>query len=149
MRLTPSILCLYSLSNKQRKCVSGRYQLLKVVATKSPNTDAFMETETSATLKANDRELSTTQFFVLDALAPLTTIIEKGDTMQPDAIRDVTLAAMLLIGNASSRMQREKIIGSSTRLYSPFQRGWIIWSGSIILVRSRLCPKEQGVHGPT
>ena len=81
-----------------------------------------MKTETSATLKANDRELSRTRFFVLNALAPLTTIIEKGDTMQPDAIQDAALPALLLIGNASSRisrMQREKIIGSSIRLYPP------------------------------
>ena len=42
--------------------------------------------------------------------------------MQPDAIQDAALPALLLIGNASSRisrMQREKIIGSSTRLYPP------------------------------
>ena len=69
--------CTRSLSDGQRKCIRGRYQLPKVVATKSPNIDAFMKTETSATLKANDRELSRTQSFVLGALAPLTTIIEK------------------------------------------------------------------------
>ena len=45
--------------------------------------------------------------------------------MQPDAIWDATLAAMPLIGNASSRisrMQREKIIGSVNNTLLPLAK---------------------------
>ena len=64
-------------------------------------------------MKADNRELAKTQSFVLDSLAPLTALLEQGVDTSPDEVRDATLAAVELIGNANariSRLRRERIV---------------------------------------
>ena len=67
-----------------------------------------MKSETSAAVKAADKELARIQTFMLDALAPLTTLLEEGS----EQVVEAATAAVQLIGNASARLshlQREKV----------------------------------------
>ena len=112
--------CTRSVSNETRKRIRGRYQLPKVVATKSPNLDAFLKPEAPAHAKGLDKELAKIQSFVLDALAPITSLLEYD--LSPSAVYEAAEAAAELIGNANarlSRMRREKIIGAINKSLLP------------------------------
>ena len=65
------------------------------------------------------------QTFVLDALAPLTAIVENGDWMSREDVHTAALTAVELIGNANariSRMRREKIISSVNKSLIPLTK---------------------------
>ena len=58
------------------------YALPKVPATKAPVLDTYLKPKVSQNVKTADKELGTKQRAVLDAMAPLTSLIEadaKGD----------------------------------------------------------------------
>lgn len=117
--------CTRSVPNETRRRLRGRYQLPKVVATKAPNVDAFMRTEISSTVKALDKDLSKIQSFVLDALAPLTTLLEFSEDMKPPDVYEAAATAAELIGNASSRisrLRREKIVASVNKSLLPLAK---------------------------
>ena len=70
-----------------------------------------MKSETSTGVKAVDKELGHIQTFVLDALAPLTSLLED---CEDKAVVDTVSVAVQLIGNASARishLRREKVTG--------------------------------------
>ena len=112
--------CTRSVSNSTRKRIRGHYQLPRVVATKSPNLDAFLKTEFPAHAKGLDKELAKVQSFVLDALAPVTSLLERD--LSPSAVYEAAVATTELIGNANariSRLQREKIVGAINKSLLP------------------------------
>ena len=117
--------CSRSVGNETRRRCRGRYPLPKVAVTKSPNLDPFMRTEVSSNVKAGDKELAKIQSFVLDSLAPLTALLEQGQEMSPDEVRDATSTAVELIGNANariSRLRRERIVTSVNKVLLPLAR---------------------------
>lgn len=107
--------CTKGLSNEDRLKTRNQFLLPKVPATKTPQLDAYLKTEVSASTKSTDRELAKLQSFVLDAMAPLTAVMESANSDNPLSFRETlqaVLAAAGLIGNASariSRLRREKV----------------------------------------
>ena len=112
--------CTRSVSNSTRERIRGHYQLPRVVATKSPNLDAFLKAEIPAHAKGLDKELAKVQSFVLDALAPVTSLLERD--LSPSAVYEAAVATTELIGNANariSRLRREKIVGATNKSLLP------------------------------
>lgn len=61
------------------------------------------------------RELARIQTFGLDALAPITAMLENGPTMSTKEVMEATSSAALLIGNANTRipcLRKEKLVTS-------------------------------------
>ena len=104
-------------ANEVRQRTRSRFPLPKVAATKTPQLDPLMKAEASAGAKSRDKGLAKIQSFVLDALAPLTFMINKHNRQEapsPNDYKEASLAAAELLGNASariSRLRREKIVG--------------------------------------
>ena len=65
--------CTRKLSRATRLGVRSAHPLPRVPATRTPQLDPVMKSETSTQVKATDKELASIQTMVLDALAPLTT----------------------------------------------------------------------------
>ena len=93
--------------NSIRRKVRCPYPLPKVPATRTPQLDAFLKTEVSGGIKTADKELAKIQTFALDAIAPLTAILE-ADAKDKDWTREqligATKAAVQLIGNTSAKI---------------------------------------------
>ena len=68
--------CTQSVSNDKRKRVRARYPQPKVAATRTPKLDKSFKQIISATTKAADKDLTKSQAFILDAVAPLTALLE-------------------------------------------------------------------------
>ena len=78
-----------------------------------------MKSETSAAVKTADKELARIQTFVLDALAPLTTLLEEKQT---EPVVEAATAAVQLIGNTSARLSHlrgEKVTKHSNEALMP------------------------------
>ena len=108
--------CTRGVANDVRRRTRSRYPLPKVAATKTPQLDPLMKAETSTGAKARDKELAKIQSFVLDALAPLTSVIDSENRQEDPSVKEykeASVAAAELLGNASariSRLRREKIV---------------------------------------
>ena len=117
--------CTRGVANEVRRRTRGRYPLPKVAATKTPQLDPLMNAEASTGAKVYDKELAKIQSFVLDALASLTTVIDKYDSREVPSVknyREASLAAAELLGNASvriSRLRRERIVTDVNRALLP------------------------------
>ena len=114
--------CTRSVPNEARKRARKRHPLPKVTATKTPRLDPYLKSEISAGARAADNELARTQTFVLDAIAPLTTVLEKGHSLSREQVREATLTAVDLLGNANtriSRLRREKVINDLNKSLTP------------------------------
>ena len=99
--------CLSRKSNQARVQVRSPYPLPKVTATRSLTLDNYLKLELSSSVKQEDKELAKIQAFVLDALAPLSTILEETGQDQESK------AAVQLVGNASdklSHLRRKKLV---------------------------------------
>lgn len=94
--------CTSRLSNATRLGYRKAYPLPRVPATRTPQLDAVMKSETSSGVKAADKELAKIQTFMLDALAPLTSLLE--EEKQPEQVAEAVKAAVKLIGNANASM---------------------------------------------
>ena len=71
-------------------------------------------------MKSADRELARIQSYVLDAMAPLSTLLEEGDH-DPSVVNALT-AAVQLIGNASaniSHLRRQKVVKAVNENLTP------------------------------
>ena len=76
-------------------------------------------------MKTGDRELAKIQSFTLDALAPLTTLVEKTEELSAEENREAALTAIELIGNTNVRMShltREKIMTSVNKSFLPLAK---------------------------
>ena len=117
--------CTWSVTNEARKRTRKRHPLPKVTATKTPRLDPYLKSEISTGARAVDNELARTQTFVLDAIAPLTTVLEKGHSLSKEQVREATLTAVDLIGSANtriSRLRREKVINDLNKSLAPLVR---------------------------
>ena len=72
-----------------------------------------------------DKELAKVQTFILDAVAPLTALLEtcgSGETLTVEQVRTAATNALELIGNANARMSRlrhEKLSGTLNKSLQP------------------------------
>ena len=95
--------CIRRMPNKERLARRSHYPLPKVAATRAPQLDSFMRLEVSPAVKSGDRELAKLQTLLLDALAPLTSILEgdaRGETLDQEEVVSATRVAIELLGNA-------------------------------------------------
>ena len=94
---------------------SSRYPLPKGTATRTPQLDAYMKSEVWHQVKSADMNLAKVQTFLLDALAPLVSILDFNHRDHHLGFQDSIHAnstAVELIGNANTRiscMRRENV----------------------------------------
>ena len=96
-----------SIKNEKRLQVRNVYALLKVAVTKAPTLDQVMGSQCSKLTKLNDWSLSRVQALMLDALAPLTEVMEQFNSeaeLSSEVIAKAVEDAIKLLGNASSQM---------------------------------------------
>ena len=99
--------CMRSVPNSVRRKTCSSYPLPKVAATKTPQMDAFLKADLSPATKALDKDLVKLQTFILDALAPLSMVLDqdsKGQTMSKEETLEAAHTAVHLIGNANVRI---------------------------------------------
>ena len=114
--------CTRSVPNEVRRRVRSNFKLPKVPATRTPRLDHFIRAEAPQATKSLDRDLARIQSFVLDALAPLTALAERGDATTKEELRLATTSAIQLLGNASariSRLRREKVVQAVNKSLLP------------------------------
>ena len=117
--------CTRSVPNEIRKRSRSRYPLPRVPATKCPNLDPFIKSEISSEVKSNDKDLAKVQSFLLDSLAPLSALLEAGDSWNAEEVRHATLTTVGLIGNANarlSRLRRDKVVASMNKALLPLTK---------------------------
>ena len=91
-------------------------------ATKTPRLDPVIKTLATQGAKTVDKELAKLQTFLLDSLTPLTTILEYGDGMSVDEVKEVSSTAVELLGNANTRtscLRRDKLVSSINKNLVP------------------------------
>ena len=117
--------CSMRAKNDKRLKSRNTYSLPKVEATKTPKLDGFMRPEISSQAKTFDCQIQRLQSFVLDAVAPLTSIVEanaKGETVSHKQAVNTATAAIELVGNASTQMshfRRTRIITGMNKTLLP------------------------------
>lgn len=117
--------CTNRLPNSERLKKRNNYPLPKVPVTRTPSLDGYLKSELSRPTKATDKELATVQTFVLDALSPLTAIVEantRGKNINNTQGVNAVKAAIELIGNVSARishLRRPKIISQMKKSLLP------------------------------
>ena len=108
--------CTKRLPNSARLQTRNAFPLPQVAATRTLQLDSFIKPEISQAVKTVDKELARLQTFVLDALAPLTSLLEsdaKGESITHSQALDATKAATQLLGNASAQIthvRRTKVL---------------------------------------
>ena len=108
--------CTKRLPNGARLQTRNAFPLPQVVATRIPQLDSFIKLEVSQPVKTSDKEWARIQTFVLDALAPLTSLLEtdsKGETITHDQALEAAVTAVQLLGNASAQIthgRRTKVL---------------------------------------
>ena len=115
-----------SLNNEKRKRAKGKFpKQPKVAAMKTPKLDDYLKQLVPAASKQADKELAKVQTFTLDAVAPLTALLEtcgSGETLTVDQVTAAATNALELIGNANARMSRlrcEKLSGTLNKSLQP------------------------------
>ena len=96
--------CTSRMPNKERLTRQSRYPLSKVPATTTPRLDSFMKPEVSSATKNVDMEMAKVHTLLLDALAPLTTILEgdnRGERLDQGEVINATKVAAELLGNGA------------------------------------------------
>ena len=103
------------------------FSLPKVAVTKTPSLDPAMVAQCSKSTKANEKTLARLQALTLNAVGPLTDLLEKlnSDAVEIDAdeVSYAVESAIMLIGNASSQisiLRREKILEEYNKDLLPF-----------------------------
>ena len=112
--------CTVRLENPDRLKIRNTYSLPKVTASRTPQLDNYLKTEVQSTTRAVDKELATIQSHILDALAPLSAILESQDV--PEETASATVAAIKLLGNTSARishLRRSKVISQINKALLP------------------------------
>uniref|UniRef100_A0A1X7TZY0 Uncharacterized protein n=1 Tax=Amphimedon queenslandica TaxID=400682 RepID=A0A1X7TZY0_AMPQE len=105
--------CTRSVSNETRKHTRNHLKLHKVDTARSPRLDSVMKTLALQSSQSADEELARLLTFILDALVPLTAILEGAKEMTVQNIREALVTASILIGNANAKLthlRREKLI---------------------------------------
>ena len=113
--------CTSRLEYADRLKVRNVYSLPKVTASRTPQLDSYLKTEIPPATKAVDKELATIQSHVLDALAPLSAILETKQDVPKETVSTATDAVKLL-GNASARISHlrcTKVISQMNKALLP------------------------------
>ena len=111
-----------SMTNNDRRQLQNKFALPKVAVTKTLSLNPVMAAQCSKSTKANDKVLACLQALMLDAVRPLTDIIEKlnsGESeIDTNEVGYAVESAITLIGNTSSLMsvlRRQKILEEYNR----------------------------------
>ena len=95
--------CMRSLTNESRKHTRNRYNLPKVDATRTPKLDPVIKTLAPQQAQSADKELASIKTFLLDAMALISAILESVDEMAVEDVREASITASALIGNANAK----------------------------------------------
>ena len=104
------------LPNSEHFKTRNAYALPKVPGTRTSILDGYLKSELSWPTKTTDKELTTVQTYMLDALLPFTAIVEadtRGENISNTQGVNAVKAAIELIGNANARishLSRTKVI---------------------------------------
>ncbi len=93
--------------------------------------DDYIQPLVPTASRSTDKELARIQTFILDAVAPLTALLEAGnkeerDTIPIEEVMKATTSMVELIGNASARMsclRREKLCSNLNKVLQSLARG--------------------------
>lgn len=117
-----------SLLNEDRVDKRNVYSLPKVAVTKVPTLDKVMAAHCSKTTKTNDSTLSRIQALTLDALAPLTNILElfnlEAEEIQSDLVANAVETAVTLLGNASCHISTLR----RTKVLEEYNKDLVLWA---------------------
>ena len=117
-----------SMKNSQRLQTRNDFSLPKVAITKTPSLDQMMASQCSKSTKSNDWSLSRIQALMLDAVAPLTEVMElfhsEADEVSSEQIAKAVEAAITLLGNASCQMSALR----RTRVLQEYNRDLVEWA---------------------
>ena len=144
--------CKQSLPNNVRLEVRRNFPLPKVAATRTPQMDPVLKAELSSSTKSADRELARIQSFVLDALAPLSALIEadaQGKALSQAEGMSAVITAAQLIGNTSahiSNLRREKAAAQVNKTLTPLVKDEDNFIEAAPLLFGKDCSKEQRIH---
>ena len=73
---------------------------------RTPRVDHVMKSLIPQSAKKADKELAQIQTVVLDPLAPIASLLENYERLSRNEVKDATLAAVELIGNANAQISR-------------------------------------------
>ena len=107
-----TISCTQSVSNELRKCTWNRYKLHKVDATRIPRVYHIMKTLALKQQRLQTRSWLNCRLLCL-ILAPVSAMPENAERTSVEDVREASLTAAALIGNASARiscLRREKLV---------------------------------------
>lgn len=99
-----------TVSNPTRRQWKEKYGAPNLPATACPNLDKVVKGRLPAVTKSRDKQLAKQQALLLDAVGPITTILEgaaKGELTQKSVL-DAAQTALKLLGNASAHMSQER-----------------------------------------
>ena len=119
----------------QRKTLRSQYTLPQNELTKNPILDTMLASQCSSTTKSMDRTLSSLQGRVLEAVGPLSQLLEAINDEDPqismDQIGEAVETALTLLANASlhiSEVRRTKVFEEYNKELLPFatakERDW-------------------------
>ena len=119
----------------QRKTLRSQYTLPQNELTKNPILDTMLASQCSSTTKSMDRTLSSLQGRVLEAVGPLSQLLEAINDEDPqismDQIGEAVETALTLLANASlhiSEVRRTKVLEEYNKELLPFatakERDW-------------------------
>ena len=105
------------MSGANRRSLCSHYTLPQNDLTRAPFLDTMMASECSKTCKSMDRSLDTLQGLILEAIGPLSQLLEAVNDPNPqvsmDQIREAVETAITLLANASNKvsvMRRTRIL---------------------------------------
>lgn len=106
-----------SINNSERRQLRNAFALPKVAITKTPSLDPVMASQCSKNTKTNDKALARVQALTLDAIGPLTELLEKLNSEETELTAEevgyAMESAITLLGNASSQisgLRRQKVL---------------------------------------
>ena len=97
------------------------YSLPQVAASRTPQLDNYFKPEIPGAAKTTDKKLAVIQTHVLDALAPLSTIIETQEGISEQTLA-AAATAIKLLGNTNARishLRRTKVITQINKALLP------------------------------
>ena len=99
-----------ALPNQVRRQWKAKYGAPRTAVTACPNMDKVLKSRLSAQTKAKDKQLARIQAPMLDAVGPLSFILEEASRGQlpPKAIMEAAQTALCLLGNASANISRKE-----------------------------------------
>jgi len=137
-----------SLTNDDRVDKRNVYALPKVAVTKVPSLDKVMAAQCSKSTKSNDWTLSRIQALTLDALAPLTSILElfhsETEEISSEQVANAVESAVTLLGNASCHISELR----RTKVLEEYNKELVTWAQDREAVFLKAAPQLFGSEFP-